>query len=215
MTASPIAILDYGIGNIRSISNAVESVGAVPLLTRDPSEIITARALIFPGVGAFSHGMDNLAAFDLIDVIHRFVQTGKPFLGICLGMQMLFDGSEEFGNTRGLGLIKGMVRQMPFSSQGTCKLPHIRWNSIREPHSGRWDNTLLAGTTAEEEMYFVHSFVGMPERQEDVLATTDYGDCRFCSAVQHDNIYGMQFHPEKSRASGLRILRNFTQLTLS
>lgn len=215
MSTSPIAILDYGIGNIRSIFNAVEFVGSVPLLTRDPSEIIAARALILPGVGAFSHGMDNLDTFDLIDSIHRFVKTGKPFLGICLGMQMLFDESEEFGHTKGLGLIRGNVTRMPLAQPEAYKLPHIRWNSIREPSPSRWDNTPLAGTLEKEKMYFVHSFVGVPQQDEDILAVTEYGGSEFCSAVQHDNIYGMQFHPEKSRSCGLRILSNFTKLTLS
>ncbi len=213
MSQSPIAILDYGIGNIRSISNAVEALGETPLLTRNPKEILDAKGLIFPGVGAFSKGMSNLNDFDLVPVIHDYVATGKVFLGICLGMQMLFNESEEFGITQGLGLIPGKVIKMPLHTASNLKLPHISWNSIQEPEPERWDNTILKGIAPDAEAYFVHSFVGVPYNSKNLLSVTNYGDLSFCSAVQNANIYGLQFHPEKSRNTGLHILRNFISLT--
>jgi imidazole glycerol-phosphate synthase subunit HisH len=213
MSHSTIAILDYGIGNIRSISNAVEALGETPLLTRKPKEILDAKALIFPGVGAFSKGMANLHELDLVPVIYDYVATGKAFLGICLGMQMLFEWSEEFGLTRGLGLIPGKVIRMPLSAEENLKLPHISWNSILEPEPGKWDDTILTGITPAEEAYFVHSFVGVPSDSQNLLSVTNYGNHSFCSAVRNENIYGVQFHPEKSRNTGLHILRNFTNLT--
>ena len=213
MSQSPVAILDYGIGNIRSISNAVEALGETPLLTRNPEEILGAKGLIFPGVGAFSKGMENLHEFDLIPVIHDYVATGKAFLGICLGMQMLFEWSEEFGITQGLGLIAGKVIQMPLDAGENLKLPHISWNSILEPEPGKWDDTILKGVTPDQETYFVHSYVGVPADSRNLLAVTNYGKCSFCSAVRSENIYGVQFHPEKSRDIGLNILKNFINLT--
>lgn len=213
MRESPIAILDYGIGNTRSISNALEALGEKPLLTRDPKEILGAKGLIFPGVGAFSKGMENLQSFELIPVLQDYVATGKAFLGICLGMQMLFEWSEEFGVTRGLGLIPGKVIKMPLVEEDGLKLPHISWNSVLEPEPGKWDNTILKGITTDEEAYFVHSYVGVPTDTRNLLALTNYGRCSFCSAVKSENIYGVQFHPEKSRNTGLNILRNFINLT--
>jgi glutamine amidotransferase len=213
MSQSPIAILDYGIGNIRSISNAVESLGETPLFTRDPKEILGAKGLIFPGVGAFSKGMANFHEFDLVPVIHDYAATGKALLGICLGMQMLFEWSEEFAVTQGLGLIPGKVIRMPLDEVENLKLPHTGWNSLLEPEPGRWDHTILKGISSFEETYFVHSFVGVPSNHPDLLAVTKYGKSSFCSAVQCANIYGVQFHPEKSRNTGLSILRNFVHLT--
>lgn len=213
MSQSPIAILNYGIGNIRSISNAVEALGETPLLTRNPKEILGAKGLIFPGVGAFSKGMSNLNELDLVSVIHDYVATGKVFLGICLGMQMLFDESEEFGITQGLGLIPGKVILMPLDPSENLKLPHISWNHIREPEPGKWNNTILEGVEPDSEAYFVHSFVGVPDNPQNLLSLTNYGQLPFCSAVQNGNIYGVQFHPEKSRNTGLHILKNFINLT--
>lgn len=212
MPQSPIAILDYGIGNIRSISNALEAIGETPLLTRKPVEILEAKALVFPGVGAFSKGMRNLHDFDLIPVIQSYVETGKAFLGICLGMQMLLDWSEEFGLTQGLGLIPGKVIRMPVRESENLKLPHISWNTVHKPEPHRWENTILGGIQTHDETYFVHSYVAVPTESKHILAHTNYGSCSFCSAVRRDNIYGVQFHPEKSRETGLAILRNFSSI---
>ncbi len=207
-----VGILDYGIGNVKSMANALERIGATPLLTRIETEILNADALIFPGVGAFAKGMNNINEFNLRDLIFKFVETGKPFLGVCLGMQLLLDESDEFGTTPGLGLIKGRVTTMPLPSDSQYKLPHISWNGIHKPTAGRWDNTILAQTPENADVYFVHTFVAMPNNPEDVLATAEYGGTTFCSAIQHKNIYGVQFHPEKSGEVGLNILRSFVSL---
>lgn len=207
-----IVVLDYGMGNVKSISNAFEKIGQETLLTADPTAIANADALVLPGVGAFYSGMQNLQRFNLIESINRFVDSGKPLLGICLGMQMLFDESEEFGNTKGLGLIGGRVVRMSFEAT-PMKLPHVSWNEIRPPSKGRWNNTLLEDTTDQTDMYFVHSYAAQPTNPNDILSITDYGDCTFCSAVQYKNIMGTQFHPEKSGEPGLNILRKFTEIT--
>jgi glutamine amidotransferase len=207
-----IVILDYGMGNVKSISNAFEKIGQETLLTADATAIANADALVLPGVGAFYSGMQNLQRFNLIESINRFVDSGKPLLGICLGMQMLFDESEEFGNTKGLGLIGGRVVRMSFEA-APMKLPHVSWNEIRPPSSDRWKNTLLEETPDQTDMYFVHSYAAQPADPNDILSITDYGDCTFCSSVQHKNIMGTQFHPEKSGEPGLNILRKFTEIT--
>jgi len=207
-----VGILDYGIGNVKSMANALERIGVNPLLTRNETEILKADALIFPGVGAFSKGMNNLNEFNLRDLIFKFVETGKPFLGVCLGMQLLLNESDEFGTTPGLGLIKGKVTTMPLPSDSQFKLPHISWNGINIPTAGRWDNTILSQTPENADVYFVHTFVAMPTNPTDILSTTEYGGITFCSAIHHKNVYGVQFHPEKSGEVGLGILRNFVSL---
>lgn len=208
-----VAVLDYGIGNVRSIINALTNIGADPVLTSEPDLIMSADALILPGVGAFARGMQNLHERNLVDLIHSFVDTGKPFMGICLGMQMLLEESEEFGYNKGLGLIKGKVIKLPLESGGAEKLPHISWNEIIEPSPGRWDNTLLETTKSSSDVYFIHSYVALPDNEKDVLTHTFYGNGYFCSAVQRDNIIGFQFHPEKSGELGLKMLSKFVELT--
>lgn len=207
-----IVILDYGMGNVKSISNAFEKIGQETILTADSAIISDADAIVLPGVGAFYSGMQNLQRFRLTESIQQFVESGKPLLGICLGMQMLFDESEEFGTTNGLGLIKGKVVRMTFSTT-PLKLPHVSWNEIRQPAENRWNSTILEGTPNLTDMYFVHSYAAQPADHHDILSITDYGDCTFCSAVQHKNIMGTQFHPEKSGEQGLSILKRFIELT--
>lgn len=210
-----IAILDYGIGNVKSIANAVESIGAKPVLTRNEKEVLNADALIFPGVGAFAKGMANLMEYGLSDLIYKFTESGKPFLGICLGMQMLLEESEEFGITKGLGLIKGKVVRLPLPESSHTKLPHISWNGILKPEESRWNSTILSGTSDQADVYFVHTFVAAPTDASDVLALTEYGGIRFCSAVHKKNIFGVQFHPEKSGPIGLNILSKFISLAIN
>jgi glutamine amidotransferase len=208
-----VAILDYGIGNIQSISNAVEHIGAQALITRKENEILAADALILPGVGAFAKGMSNLNEFGLIDSIYKFVDSGKPFLGVCLGMQMLLEESEEFGTTKGLGLIKGKVVKIALPENSGYKLPHISWNAINKPSPARWNSTILEGISEGAKVYFVHTFMASPKEQDDILSITEYGGGNFCSAVQHENVYGTQFHPEKSAEIGLTVLKKFISLT--
>lgn len=212
MKRSTIALLDYGIGNVKSISNALENIGASAVLTSDRTQVMDADAVILPGVGAFAQGMQNLNRYELLPVIHDFVKTGKPFMGICLGMQMLLEESEEFGITKGIGLIKGKVIRMPLAENATEKLPHVSWNEITEPSPGRWKGTALNDVPDHTSVYFVHTFVASPADPADVLATTNYGGLDFCAAVHQDNIYGVQFHPEKSGEAGMQILKNFIQL---
>jgi glutamine amidotransferase len=212
MKKATVAILDYGIGNVKSISNALENIGAAPVLTSDRNAVMQADAVILPGVGAFAKGMQNLETYKLIPVIHEFVETGKPFMGICLGMQMLLEESEEFGTTKGLGLISGKVIRMPLAKDATEKLPHVTWNELKEPQPGRWAGTVLNNTPEHTSVYFVHSYVAAPSPDTTILSLTTYGDKDFCSAVHKDNIYGVQFHPEKSGEKGMAILQHFIQL---
>lgn len=208
-----VAVLDYGLGNVRSITNALTNIGVAPILTSDCELILSADALILPGVGAFAKGMQNLKDRNLIGLIHQFVDSGKPFLGICLGMQMLLGESEEFGFNKGLGLIKGKVIKLPLKFGGSEKLPHVSWNEILPPSQDRWNNTLLESTAPSSDVYFIHSYVALPNDQGDVLSYTSYGDGYFCSAIQKDNITGFQFHPEKSGALGLNMLSEFIKST--
>ncbi|QXE90364.1 imidazole glycerol phosphate synthase subunit HisH [Geomonas subterranea] len=197
-----IAIVDYGLGNVRSIVNGVEKVGGEPMLTREPSELLAADGLVLPGVGSFISGMERLTGCGLIDCIREYAAGGKPMIGICLGMQLLFDRGEEFGVTAGLALLSGEVKLLP----AVAKLPHMAWNGILPPQPGRWDGTPFAGVRPGEDMYFVHSYAAVPAEESDILSITDFGGYNFVSAVQRGNITGCQFHPEKSGGAGLGIL---------
>lgn len=207
-----IVIIDYGIGNVKSMYNAFYNIGLKPELTSDKQTILNADAAVLPGVGAFNKGMENLNNRGLFQIIHEFIKKGNPFLGVCLGMQMLLEESEEFGLTAGLGLIKGKVVKLPIIHSSEEKLPHVSWNELNEPQKGRWYGTILENITVNTDVYFVHSFVAKPTSEKDVLATTNYAGVNFCSAVHHENIYGFQFHPEKSSQIGLSILNNFINL---
>ena len=208
---SEIAILDYGIGNVRSISNALEKIGSTPRITRNEQIILSSDALILPGVGAFAHGMNNLKELNLVDLIYKFVNSGKPFLGICLGMQLLLETSSEFGDTKGLGLIEGKVERLPLTK---AKLPHVAWSEIRPPTSKRWNGTILDNTKAQTNYYFVHTFAANPSKDEDILSVTSFDGQDFCSSVHRNNIFGVQFHPEKSGEHGLNILKTFAKRSL-
>lgn len=204
-----IAILDYDIGNIRSIFNAFKTLDTNPVVTDKPEVILQADGVVLPGVGAFPTGMDNLSARQLIDVIREYIRSGKPFLGICLGMQMLLEESDEFGQSKGLGLIEGRVEKLRVNK---LRLPHISWNEIQRPEKVNWENTIFRNVGKDDNFYFVHTFAANPKHDENILSTTSYDGYSFCSAVYKDNIYGVQFHPEKSAVVGLRILENFTKL---
>jgi len=205
-----IAIVDYGMGNLRSVQKAIEKVGYEAEITRSPQRIADARAVVLPGVGAFKDCMDNLENFSLITPVLKAIASGKPFLGICLGLQLLFSESLEFGHHPGLDVIKGVVK--PFSPTmsdpdrpgGLLKIPHMGWNSvqIQKPVP------VLAEVKDGSYFYFVHSYYVEPEDSQTVAMLTDYGG-KFVSAVAFDNVVATQFHPEKSQQQGLAILRAF------
>ena len=208
MTMPSIAIIDYGLGNVRSIANALETVGARSLLTRDQSVILAADGVVLPGVGAFRQGMENLRRYDLCDTLHRLKAVGKSLIGICLGMQMLLETSEEYGVHEGLGIIASEVVRMPV----TAKLPHVGWNEIAEPASGVWRDTIFYNVKEASSLYFVHTFAAVPTDAAQILTITEYGGHVFASSLQSGNFYGCQFHPEKSGEIGLKMLKNFVEM---
>ena len=206
-----IVVIDYDIGNVRSILNAFNKVGISPLLSRDKEKILNADAVVLPGVGAFSHGMKKLHQYFLVEILKEYAKSNKPLLGICLGMQMLLEKSEEFGRTEGIGLIKGKVIKLPFNDDKNEKLPHVSWNEI-ESKEINWDRTILKNINQKSDMYFVHSYIAVPSDENTILSTTLYSNSTFCSSIKKGNIYGCQFHPEKSAKEGLKILKNFIDI---
>ena len=197
-----IAIVDYGMGNLRSVTNAFARLGASIAVTRDRGVIAQAGAVVLPGVGAFGRCMENLNRFDLLDVLREEIHNGKPYLGICLGLQVLFESSEESPGVKGLGLVKGCVRR--FTNH--VKVPHMGWNQVEQIGSLQ----IFRGIGQGEHFYFVHSYY--PEPEEEVVASrTDYGG-PFVSSIERENIFACQFHPEKSQKVGLRLLQNFVNL---
>jgi len=195
-----IAIIDYGMGNLRSVEKGFLKVGVDARVVTEPGAVDDARAVVLPGVGAFRDCMKNLAGMSLIEPVVRSIEKGKPYLGICLGLQVLFTESEEFGTYEGLDIIKGKVKKF----RTDLKVPHMGWNNVkllRRP-------PLFEGIKDESFFYFVHSFYVAPEDPDVIAATTDYG-LTFTSMVWKDNIFATQFHPEKSQETGLMILKNF------
>jgi glutamine amidotransferase len=202
-----IAIVDYGVGNLRSVEKALQRVGARAMVTADPAVLDAAQGVVLPGVGAFGDGMAQLRARQLVDPVMRQVERRKPLLGICLGMQLLFEESDEMGLHRGLGLLPGRVVRFP---EGELKVPHIGWNQLWRADPCP-EMALLEGIPHGAHAYFVHSYYAAPEESGDVLASTDYG-FEFASVVGRGRIFGAQFHPEKSQDVGLRLLRNFADM---
>ncbi|PWW03124.1 glutamine amidotransferase [Paenibacillus cellulosilyticus] len=200
-----IAIIDYGMGNLHSVSKAVERLGFDFVITADPDQILAADGAILPGVGAFGDAMDNLRETGMDEVTKQFIATGKPLLGICLGMQLLFSESEEYGNHKGLDLLPGRVVRF----QGDYKVPHMGWNKL----SFNQSSPLFEGLE-EGHVYFVHSYHVKPELASDLLATVDYHQ-QVTAIVGRKNVYGMQFHPEKSGDLGMQLLGNFLKLTVA
>jgi len=200
-----IAIIDYDAGNIKSVEKALHFIGEEAILTRDAKEILAADRIILPGVGCFSDAMNNLNKYDLVTVIREAVNRKIPFLGICVGLQLLFEESEESPGVAGLGILKGKILKIP-SGEG-LKIPHMGWNSLQFKDEGR----LFVGLAEDEYVYFVHSYYLHAEDEAIVKATTEYGVC-IHAAVEKDNIFGCQFHAEKSSESGLQILRNFVAI---
>jgi glutamine amidotransferase len=209
MSKTHIAILDYGLGNIKSIRNALIDQGGNSLVTRNEGEILEASGLILPGVGAFPHGMKNLHDYGLVPIIEKYVATGKPVMGICLGMQMLMEYSEEHHRCEGLGVISGGVKKLPFQLSGDKRLPHVGWKKIMPPSGKIWQEGILKSLSLDPFYYFVHSYAACPELPENAYAWTEDVAMKFVSAVRQGNVFGFQFHPEKSGLAGLAILRNF------
>ncbi|NCO00918.1 MAG: imidazole glycerol phosphate synthase subunit HisH [Epsilonproteobacteria bacterium] len=202
-----IAIVDYNMGNLASVKNAFAKLGKETVVESNPENFKKYEKLILPGVGAFGDAMEHLRERNMIDAIQEYAASGKPMLGICLGMQLLFDSSEEFGATQGLGLIKGKVVAFDTTKfSEPLKVPHMGWNKMFTK-----SHPLFKGLDEEHYLYFVHSFHAVCDNEEDVIGTTEYG-YKFASAVACGNIYGIQPHPEKSHKNGLAILENFINL---
>jgi glutamine amidotransferase len=201
-----IAILDYGAGNLRSVAKALETVGTTPILTDDPSVVARADGLVVPGQGSAVDAMRNLNRLGLAEPLKDYVASGRPFLGVCLGEQVIFESSEEGAGVTCLGLIPGKVRRLP----GGQKVPQIGWNTVRI----RQAHPLLEGVPDDSYFYFVHSYYVDPTDPSDVVGETEYG-VTFASIVAHGNVFATQFHPEKSAGIGLRIYRNFARLVAS
>ena len=200
-----IAIIDYDVGNLKSVEKALQYLGEECIVTRDKEKLLKADKIILPGVGAFGDAMEKLHKFELVDVIHKLVKENKPFLGICLGLQLMFESSEEGPGVKGLGLLPGKIVKFP-EKEG-FKIPHMGWNSIDVKEGSR----LFKGVSNNSYVYFVHSYYLQAENENDVAATTEY-ITHVHASVEHDNIFACQFHPEKSGDVGLRILKNFCEL---
>ncbi len=224
-----IAVIDYDMGNLRSVEKAFEKIGAKAGITRDPGDIKDASHIVLPGVGAFKDCMSGLEKYGLIDPIIRSIEAGKPFLGICLGLQLLFDESSEFGRHKGLGLISGKVERFPphmqapsdgpqeqggagtacpAGEQGELKVPHMGWNDVRK----KKESLLLKDIPDGSFFYFVHSYYAVPDDEPVTLTATSYG-VEFASSIEKDNITACQFHPEKSQKKGLKVLKNFSEIS--
>ncbi|WP_297457353.1 imidazole glycerol phosphate synthase subunit HisH [Persephonella sp.] len=197
-----ITVVDYGMGNLRSVAKALEKVGFDVKVSSEPKDVENAKAIVVPGVGAFGDAMHNLDRLNLLEPVIKSIKAGKPYLGICLGLQILFEYGYEFGEHEGLGILKGKV--VRFENKEGFKVPHMGWNQV-------WikqEEGLFSDIKNGEYYYFVHSFYAVPSNTSDIAATTDYS-VEFSSAVQKDNIWAVQFHPEKSQKAGLQLLKNF------
>ena len=214
MTTKPsVTVVDYGRGNLLSVARAFERVGAEVTVTDDAEAIAAAVRLVIPGVGAFADAMGELSRRNLIDPLKAYAETGRPMLGVCVGMQILFDSGEEFGEFAGLGLMPGRVTPIAGRSSMRLKIPHIGWNRLLP--ANEWDHTILAGLGDAPYCYFVHSFAAVPESDDVLLSQMAYGDLCLTAAVRRENIWGCQFHPEKSGETGLKIISNFLELALA
>ncbi len=209
-----VTIIDYGIGNLFSVARAFEFFDAKIQISDDPKIILAAERLVLPGVGAFSDAMNGLCNRNITAAAQRYAEMQRPFLGICLGMQMMMDESDEFGTHKGLGLIKGRVEKIPdIDADGKShKVPHVGWNNLLFPQTNtavHWENTVLKGLEEKTSVYFVHSFTPVPDNPQNRLADTVYGGRSVSAIIYRDYLYGCQFHPEKSGPMGLKIIKNF------
>lgn len=201
-----IAIIDYDAGNIKSVEKAIQLLGEEVVVTRDSDEILNASGVILPGVGSFGDAMEKLHKFHLVSVIEEVVKRQIPFLGICLGLQLLFEKSDESPGVNGLGILAGEIKRIP--DNGELKIPHIGWNSLKFPNVGR----LYEGISQDSYVYFVHSYYLAAKEQDIVVATTEYGT-KIHASVEKGNVFACQFHPEKSSSVGLKILENFLKIS--
>ena len=205
MMNNRVAIIDYELCNLFSVVNACRYVGLEPVLTSDHNEIMSCGGAILPGVGAFGEAMAQIRLKKLDKTIYEFVKSKKPFMGVCLGLHLLFDRSEEFGDFKGLGIIPGKVKKIP-SKYG--KVPQIGWNTI-ELSKGNQHHEISNMVDKNEFMYFIHSYYVEPENNDDIMTYTNYGEFRYCSSISRDNVTAFQFHPEKSGIAGIRIYAQF------
>jgi glutamine amidotransferase len=214
--ATEVVLVDYGMANLLNVARALSHCGATVKITENPADVERATRLVVPGVGAFQDSIEEVKRRGFVDAIRRYVETGRPFLGICVGMQILFDVSEEFGEHAGLGILPGRVRAVPAETATGEKqrVPHIGWSHLHAPESGRaWDRTLLQPFEGQQPaVYFVHSFAPVPDEDRDRLADCLYGGRRICAAVQRGNIMATQFHPERSGKAGLTLLKHFIEM---
>jgi glutamine amidotransferase len=201
-----IAVIDYGAGNLRSVANAITRLGYQPRITSDPGEVAKADGVILPGVGAAADTMANLKRLKLVAPIHQLIAEGRPFFGVCIGLQILFTSTEEGGGHKCLGIIPGRVRRLPSG----LKIPHMGWNQVRQLSS----HPIFEGIPDEANFYFVHSYYVEPEDSSLVAGETEYG-IRFCTAIARGNLVATQFHPERSGEIGLRLYDNFIRLALA
>lgn len=211
MSKNYALIVDTGLSNLHSIQAACAKCNINFKVSSSPREVKSSGAIILPGVGSYAKGVNNLKELKLFDLLREEITKGKPTFGICLGMQLLLDESEEFGLTEGLSVIKGKVKKFEFNTEIYSKIPHIGWNSIINSKIS-WKNTILELVNNLDKMYFVHSYYVNLEDHNQILSETQYGDLKFCSALRYNNIYATQFHPEKSGPNGLKILKEFKKI---
>ena len=209
-----VVIIDYQLGNLFSVNQAMTKIGIIAVISSNPIEIENADAIVLPGVGAFKDAMENLKKLNLVQPIKNFIESGKPFFGICLGLQLLFSESEEFGNTTGLNIIEGKVvkfRNVNNDVLNFYKVPQISWNSINKPDKLSWQKTPLFNISELENFYFVHSYYVVPTNTNIILTTTEYAGVKYASSIYFKNIFACQFHPEKSAHEGLKIYENWAK----
>lgn len=203
-----ITIVDYGVGNLRSLIRAFEHFGADVQISEDPHDIAESGSIVLPGDGAFRAGISGLAVRNLTGAVKDFAASGQAILGICLGAQILLSTGFEFGKYPGLGIVSGRVVKFPKLDEGG-KVPQIGWNTIYPPKGKKWPKSILAAIKPASSVYFVHSYIIEPSEKKDILALSSYAGYEFCSVIKSGNIYGSQFHPEKSGEVGLSIIKNF------
>jgi glutamine amidotransferase len=213
-----VTVVNYGMGNLLSVARAFEHSGAEVLLTEEPDELERAERVVLPGVGAFADGMEELRARGFVEPLREYARSGRPLLGICLGMHMLMDESSEFGVHEGLGIVHGAVTEIPRAGSNghVQKVPHIGWSAlIRDAHADEsaWSESLLGGISQGEAVYFVHSYAVAPASENVRIAESVYGSVRIPAVIRDGTVFGTQFHPEKSGDVGLRLIRNFVAQT--